>query len=82
MCFTKTYKIIYGIEVKSGTEIKSDAFKHLEWFRDNLAKEKTFTGLILALIIEKTPQVGRHWNFLQKSCTRKLLILNAQKFIH
>lgn len=24
-----------------------DAFKHLEWFRDNLAKEKTFTGLIL-----------------------------------
>lgn len=38
---------IFGIEVKSGTEIKLDAFKHLEWFRDNLAKEKTFTGLIL-----------------------------------
>lgn len=38
---------IFGIEVKSGTEIKIDAFKHLEWFRNNLAKEKTFTGLIL-----------------------------------
>lgn len=38
---------IFGIEVKSGTEIKLDAFKHLEWFRDNLAKEKSFTGLIL-----------------------------------
>lgn len=38
---------IFGIEVKSGTEIKLDAFKHLEWFRDNLANEKSFTGLIL-----------------------------------
>ena len=38
---------IFGIEVKSGTEIKLDAFKHLEWFRNNLAKNKLFTGLIL-----------------------------------
>lgn len=38
---------IYGIEVKSGTDIKLDAFKHLEWFRDNLAKNKPFTGIVL-----------------------------------
>ncbi len=29
------------------TKEQADAFKHLEWFRDNFAKEKSFTGLIL-----------------------------------
>ena len=38
---------IYGIEVKSGTDIKLDSFKHLEWFSKNLAKDKNFTGIIL-----------------------------------
>lgn len=38
---------IFGVEVKSGTDIKLDAFKHLEWFRDNLAKDKPFTGIVL-----------------------------------
>lgn len=38
---------IYGIEVKSGTDIKLDSFKHLEWFSKNLVKDKNFTGIIL-----------------------------------
>ena len=38
---------IYGIEVKSGTDIKLDSFKHLEWFSKHLAKDKNFTGIIL-----------------------------------
>ena len=38
---------IYGIEVKSGTDVKLDSFKHLEWFSKNLVKDKKFTGIIL-----------------------------------
>lgn len=38
---------IYGIEVKSGTDVNLDSFKHLEWFRDNLCKNKNFTGIII-----------------------------------
>jgi len=40
-------KEIFGIKVKSGTDIKLDTFKHLEWFEKNLAKNKIFTGIIL-----------------------------------
>lgn len=38
---------IFGIEVKSGTDITLKSFKHLEWFRNNMVKDKPFTGLIL-----------------------------------
>ncbi len=38
---------IFGIEVKSGTDVKLSSFKHLEWFRDNLADDKKFTGIVL-----------------------------------
>ncbi len=39
---------LLGIEVKSGSMIKRDHFKHLEWFRDNLLKVgQNFTGIIL-----------------------------------
>ena len=38
---------IYGIEVKSGTSISKDHFKHLKWFNNNLVKNKTFTGIVL-----------------------------------
>lgn len=47
---------IFGIEVKAGTDIKLDTFKHLEWFRDNLAKNKPFTGLVLY-----TGERTMHW---------------------
>ena len=38
---------IYGIEVKSGTLISKDYFKHLKWFKNNLAKDKNFVGIVL-----------------------------------
>jgi uncharacterized protein len=39
---------LLGIEVKAGSTIKRDYFKHLEWFRDNLLKAgQSFTGIIL-----------------------------------
>ena len=40
---------IIGIEVKSGTNIKKDDFKHLEWFKDNMAsrENKKFQSIIL-----------------------------------
>ena len=38
---------IYGIEVKSGSSVTKDQFKHLKWFRENLAKNKSFTGVVL-----------------------------------
>ena len=47
---------IYGIEVKSGTDIKLDSFKHLEWFRDNMAKDKPFTGIVIY-----TGERTMHW---------------------
>ena len=38
---------IYGIEVKAGTDVTLSSFNHLEWFRDNLSKDKKFTGIII-----------------------------------
>ena len=38
---------IIGIEVKAGTNIDSDSFKHLKWFRSNVVPDKAFTGIVL-----------------------------------
>jgi uncharacterized protein len=38
---------LLGIEVKSGSNIRSDSFKHLKWFKENMAKDKPFKGIIL-----------------------------------
>ena len=38
---------IYGIEVKSGSSVTKAQFKHLKWFKENLAKDKSFTGIVL-----------------------------------
>ena len=38
---------IYGIEVKSGSSMSRDYFKHLKWFKEHLAKEKKFIGIVL-----------------------------------
>lgn len=43
----ETEKEIFGIEVKAGTDVTLKSFKHLEWFRDNMVKEKPFTGIII-----------------------------------
>ncbi len=40
-------RAILAIEVKSGITVKSADFKHIEWFRDNLAKKKPVIGIIL-----------------------------------
>ena len=36
-----------GIEVKAGSDVGKGDFKHLAWFRDNIAKENAFTGIVL-----------------------------------
>lgn len=38
---------IYGIEVKAGSSVTKDRFKHLTWFKNNLAKNKNFSGIVL-----------------------------------
>jgi len=38
---------IAGIEVKAGTSISKDSFKNLRWFKENLAKDKSFIGIVL-----------------------------------
>lgn len=37
---------LLGIEIKAGSAISEADFKHLSWFRDNVAKNK-FTGVVL-----------------------------------
>lgn len=36
-----------GIEVKGGSRVSKDDFKHLKWFKENLVKDKKFIGIIL-----------------------------------
>lgn len=38
---------LLGIEVKAGSAFKKDAFKHLKWFKERIAKDRPFTGIIL-----------------------------------
>lgn len=38
---------ILGIEVKAGTGIKKSHFKHLEWFKNNMAQPDCFKGIML-----------------------------------
>lgn len=38
---------ILGIEVKAGSSVASDSFKHLKWFRDNMSADKNFVGIVL-----------------------------------
>ena len=38
---------ILGVEVKAATTVKKKDFKHLAWFRDNLAGTRSFTGIVL-----------------------------------
>ena len=37
---------LLGIEVKAGTAVTRDSFKHLKWFNDNLAKQRKFKGIV------------------------------------
>lgn len=38
---------LLGIEVKAASVLHQDDFKHLAWFRDNIAKERHFVGIVL-----------------------------------
>jgi predicted AAA+ superfamily ATPase len=38
---------IAGIEVKAGSAVSDNDFKHLRWFKENLAKEQYFVGIVL-----------------------------------
>jgi hypothetical protein len=38
---------LLGIEVKAGSAISANDFKHLKWFKDNIAKERPFVGIVL-----------------------------------
>jgi len=38
---------IAAIEVKAGTSISKKSFQHMRWFKDNLAQERDFIGIIL-----------------------------------
>lgn len=38
---------IYGIEVKSGSSVSKEQFKHLKWFKENIVKNRNFIGIVL-----------------------------------
>lgn len=38
---------LLGIEIKAGSAIGKNDFKHMKWFQNNLVKNQTFIGLIL-----------------------------------
>jgi uncharacterized protein len=38
---------LLGIEVKSGSSISTSDFKHLIWFKENIAKKRPFVGIVL-----------------------------------
>lgn len=38
---------LLGLEVKAASALSRESFKHLEWFKTNMAGERRFTGLVL-----------------------------------
>ena len=38
---------LLGIEVKAGSNISNQDFKHMRWFKENLAQDRPFTGVLL-----------------------------------
>lgn len=36
-----------GIEIKAGSNIGMNDFRHMKWFKENLAKDKPFKGIVL-----------------------------------
>ncbi len=39
--------VLLGIEIKAGSAINKNDFRHMQWFRNNLTKSQTFIGVIL-----------------------------------
>lgn len=40
-------KALLGIEIKAVAAISTADFKHLKWFKENLAKDRPFIGIVL-----------------------------------
>lgn len=40
-------RALLGIEVKAGSAVKSEHFKHLRWFKENIAGKRPFVGIVL-----------------------------------
>lgn len=38
---------LLAIEVKAGSAVGADSFKHMKWFENNLAKDRRFIGILL-----------------------------------
>ena len=38
---------LLGIEIKAGSSISTADFKHLKWFKENIAKKRSFVGIVL-----------------------------------
>ena len=38
---------LLGIEIKAGSALNKNDFNHMTWFRNNLAKDRLFIGIIL-----------------------------------
>jgi predicted AAA+ superfamily ATPase len=38
---------LVGIEIKAGSIVSSDDFKHMKWFKERIAKDRKFTGIVL-----------------------------------
>lgn len=38
---------LIGLEIKAGESVDANAFRHLNWFRDNIAKERKFKSFVL-----------------------------------
>ena len=39
--------VLLGIEIKAGSAIDKNDFKHMTWFKNNIAKTRLFIGVIL-----------------------------------
>lgn len=52
---------LIGIEIKAGSSISYDSFKHLRWFKENLAKDKNFKGIILYTGEHAIPFKNNFW---------------------
>ena len=38
---------LLGLEIKAGSAIDKNDFKHMRWFKNNIAKNRLFTGIVL-----------------------------------
>lgn len=52
---------VLGIEVKSSHSVSNRDFRHLIWFRDNIAEDRPFTGIVLYAGEDVIPFGDRLW---------------------